>query len=959
MPAIRDFSQAYGSVTTYKHLEVPMPDTQSGDLLVAVLSTDTGTTQAWTAGAPIDYVFSYFSAAWNDYSPQANDNTTGDWYVSPVANTACALNDEVDFGSASKFNSLRIMASVLGAATTSPVFTWEYYNGTTWGTLTTTVNTVAAWKTPITVNAELTFTPPANWATVAVNGVTAYWIRARCTTIGTYTTRPVMSQAWLVPVTGGWTQLFSSSNTANLAVMYKVSNGATEVDTGFFYSIVETVNGSIISVRDVDTTTPFNGSPGYAVSTTSLSKANMPTLTTDRNSCLLLYLAAHSAAAVPSILEGPCTFIFGKDGTAHSDSASWSIQAVAGTSPSNVGYSAMSAAAARLAVVAINPPSTGATVIPAYCASDSSTYISPLTGAAYNSDAATTNTVTTDFGTVLNSHILATAGTTVTYADTGINSYHAMSDLTGLTISGRWGGNVMRFATANKPNVAGKNLLFHTQPYMPVGIQTTDSVALAGTCGVSIGLCSTAGATNAASVSKWWHVAGAATPWGTQRHVPVVINTDNTTGVIQTNGSLDATSIYSLGFAVSAKNVIPHWLFGSCWLLDTTVIAGGNAAEPIDIPQIAVIAGLGKERKSVVQQGSTQMLVLQPLQFGDGGTNPTYLKLDSTAIEFPKQYDVASKTVNYCSIDNVAGITYYAGAGDTIIHSNSVISSQSRYHWQLHSSFSTSVNPDFTGLSVIGAGTISLARAVTISGLTINSYSTLDISSLTLNSSTILNMPATNDSVTVSSSTALTSCTITVTTLTSGNYWVSVGDPSIFTDCSFVGSASTGHAIRITTAGTYSLVGNTFSSFGADGTTSAAIFNDSGGSVTLNISAGGNVPTVRNGTSATTIVNNTVSLEVNGIKTGSEPTNFVRCRIEAKLGGPLSAGTQIMNQEAQTAYGSEGYYKTVTSFNYTATQPVVIRARYKGYIPFETTGTITANGLAVTAVWLEDTNFTP
>ena len=103
----------------------------------------------------------------------------------------------------------------------------------------------------------------------------------------------------------------------------------------------------------------------------------------------------------------------------------------------------------------------------------------------------------------------------------------------------------------------------------------------------------------------------------------------------------------------------------------------------------------------------------------------------------------------------------------------------------------------------------------------------------------------------------------------------------------------------------------------------------------------------------------TVTLEINGVKTTTEPTNYVRVRIEADSGGPLAVGTTIMNTQATTSYGSSGFYKTTASFTYTSDQPVIIKARYIGYIPFETTGTITSSGLTVTAVWLVDSNFTP
>lgn len=81
------------------------------------------------------------------------------------------------------------------------------------------------------------------------------------------------------------------------------------------------------------------------------------------------------------------------------------------------------------------------------------------------------------------------------------------------------------------------------------------------------------------------------------------------------------------------------------------------------------------------------------------------------------------------------------------------------------------------------------------------------------------------------------------------------GTTSGIHDCTIIGN-STGHAIEITTAGTYDLTGITFdgTSFGADASNSAAIYNNSGGAVTLNIAGGGNSPTVRNGAGASTSV---------------------------------------------------------------------------------------------------------
>lgn len=97
-----------------------------------------------------------------------------------------------------------------------------------------------------------------------------------------------------------------------------------------------------------------------------------------------------------------------------------------------------------------------------------------------------------------------------------------------------------------------------------------------------------------------------------------------------------------------------------------------------------------------------------------------------------------------------------------------------------------------------------------------------------------------------------------------------IGDVNfaLLTNCEFV-QVGAGHAVEITTPGSYSLIGLGFSGFGADGTNAAAIYNNSGGAVTLNVS-GGATPTVRNGAGSTTTVNNAVTVSLSGIPDGLE-----------------------------------------------------------------------------------------
>jgi hypothetical protein len=81
-----------------------------------------------------------------------------------------------------------------------------------------------------------------------------------------------------------------------------------------------------------------------------------------------------------------------------------------------------------------------------------------------------------------------------------------------------------------------------------------------------------------------------------------------------------------------------------------------------------------------------------------------------------------------------------------------------------------------------------------------------------------------------------------------------------------------GHAIELgpSTPSSITLSGVEFISYGSNDTTSAAIYNNSGKAITIDIVGGGNTPTIRNGTSASTIVNNNVLITLTGLKADSE-----------------------------------------------------------------------------------------
>ena len=97
-----------------------------------------------------------------------------------------------------------------------------------------------------------------------------------------------------------------------------------------------------------------------------------------------------------------------------------------------------------------------------------------------------------------------------------------------------------------------------------------------------------------------------------------------------------------------------------------------------------------------------------------------------------------------------------------------------------------------------------------------------------------------------------------------------------------------------------------------------------------------------------------VTLIVRHVKTGNEPTEYVRCSIYRK-----SDMYEIMNKDADVAdEQTSGYYKASTSYTQTGIT-VIIRARESGYLPFEMETTIASSGLDITAIWILDPNYTP
>lgn len=142
--------------------------------------------------------------AWTDRNVESRLEGGTAFNLLPTA----AAADRIYIGMPVKFPKTKYKFTTAGVGGT---YVWEYWNGTTWATLTVTDGTSG-----FTVNGTVTWTMPSNWATIGgsasafnINNVTQFWVRVRATVAPS--TIPTIDFLTV----GGWTRQFSGTNQAS------------------------------------------------------------------------------------------------------------------------------------------------------------------------------------------------------------------------------------------------------------------------------------------------------------------------------------------------------------------------------------------------------------------------------------------------------------------------------------------------------------------------------------------------------------------------------------------------------------------------------------------------------------------------------------------------------------------------------------------------------------------------
>lgn len=673
----------------------------------------------------------------------------------------------------------------------------------------------------------------------------------------------------------GWMVLDRQTGNAALgsAVIWKFASSSNETRPMASSSDTDAHHTVMLSIADAHPTLPFNATASTA--NVAASQFSSPSVTTTVNDCLMIW-AISADGAVTSPLSNPgAHHLMSQDAATISTAVAWGFQKLSGSTPTITWTQSLSEETNRL-TLAIRNSTNGR--IPAYVdrSINPARVITPL------HHFSTLNNI--QFPATLN---LPTIGNKTTVfdaaaatADFGINPYSSAISSTPLQAAATFqNGFKLLYTTAININSGTIGCSF--------GVATPrDALTDVGKTSETGTLITFVDSENPNTQYTAYHIAASDSNPNYVGRAIFVINPRQTTTAEVISGTLNTGQITGTVFTTAVPRGATSLYYSELHHIDKLVVAGGDINHPVDVEGLYSVGN--SYRLPVIQQtGASALISYTPIQIGGG--DEIYCSLENSALQFPRIFDKSTKQLSYHANPRDIGISYYGRtSSDVIKHINSIVTSPSEFYWDIHASASSSASYDFSGLSIIGAA-VNLKNVTTFSGMSFIGCTVITASNCILDECTITNVPISGNSILVNSSSLIQNCLINVSRVSASLSWCQTNNPSIFNNTSFVNTASAGHALTMTQSGTFTFTGNTFTGFGASGTVNAALYNNSSGSITLNI-INGDVPTYRDGFGAITIINNTKTLTLTGLIADSEIRIF-RVSDNVELGGTESSLT--------------------------------------------------------------------
>jgi hypothetical protein len=378
-------------------------------------------------------------------------------------------------------------------------------------------------------------------------------------------------------------------------------------------------------------------------------------------------------------------------------------------------------------------------------------------------------------------------------------------------------------------------------------------------------------------------------------------------------------------------------------------ITGGTSGDPGTFAQIATAdRGIADQQAHgiVRELGAGLYGVQGPIRFGNPtGTSSSWFEDTNVSVVFEDR-DFQTTKYKIVIVDNGTGTTTFklgtkVGTGTTATGTDgcNLIAPSG-----VGASFDAATDTDVTDVFIYGTTFDGFTQGISFrSGHEFIGGRILTSGQITANGATMVNSQ-------VSGSTA-----------TSALLWNVNTDTDNLLDGMSFSMGTSGHGIELgaNTPSTITFDGITFTGYGgtpgsnlvaSSGSTDAAVYNNSGKAITINITSGGSTPSVRNGALATTTVNNNITVTVT--VQDQSATAIVGAQVAVYK---TSDDSTII---ASTATNGSGQVSGSTAASAGA---VYIRVRQSNttdsprYYPTSTVGTIGTGNFDVTVTMVEDT----
>jgi hypothetical protein len=705
------------------------------------------------------------------------------------------------------------------------------------------------------------------------------------------------------PVAANWSTLSDTTVTAaTTTVLYTIataSNNVLNLTTGDDYAI------TIISVRDVDVSngrvSAINASSVVGNAVASGAPVNLAA-STNATDCLMLYMVApdsQAATVATHINPGYHHIVSHDNGSVTANTSSghglgWTIWAGTGNSPTPGWTTSASQAYGRATIAVKN--AAGGRIPPYLDRTTSATYLVPghsiatVANQTYTFTGSNTLTGNMTNGKTATSPASYIAPQAAASTDLGINVFSAaMSKTSAIQAATAFTGFECTLSGARN---------FTTELIVGSVIGGTPKMGAFGIGSVTEGGC-VVRVGSAAGAWRAYQVAAKDSVPNTATRVVFAIEPGFATSQYGVAGSwnLAATTSF-IQFLSNQPSFASSVNWSDICLVGAHVISGGTPTFPIDTEGMAQIGR--SYRIPVIQQtGGAGLLSYVPIQIG--GADAVDFVIDAGSLQFPRRYDTTKKEISFHASNGKVGIGYAGKSGDIVKHTNSIITSPTPFYWRIDATATNAATWDFTGTTVVNA-IVTLRNVTTFNSMSFSDCVSMDASASTVTNTDISLVSTTNNPLVVTSTSSFSNCNFDTTGISVGIGMVSLttttGVP--FSNCIFTGSGTTGHAIIITVPGTYSFNNLTFNSYGGtpgdnatpnSGSTSAAVYNNSGGAVIIQVT-GGAQPSVRNGASATTDVQASASVIIDGLVADSE--------VRAYTGTNPATAVEIAGTESST-----------------------------------------------------------